>query len=163
MWIETLHHSSATLCIITFLTMFPTIYLPSIHALVESVFGITADKGTEVNQRQVINIHCFDIDGKLVTAQLAAHIINEIDISEDAAEESTAKALLAKVPRTTKKSCPKTLKRPQTTFLAPSFHMFVSVDSVEKITICSSITKCQKSASHPKDLSNAATAPRSFK
>ena len=68
-----------------------------------------------------------------------------------------------KVPRTTKKSCPKTLKRPQTTFLAPSFHMFVSVDSVEKITICSSITKCQKSASHPKDLSNATTAPRSFK
>ena len=69
----------------------------------------------------------------------------------------------SKVPRTTKKSCPKTLKRPQTTFLAPSFHMFVSVDSVEKITICSSITKCQKSASHPKDLSNATTAPRSFK
>ena len=68
-----------------------------------------------------------------------------------------------KVPRTTKKSCPKTLKRPQTTFLAPSFHMFVSVDSVEKITICSSITKCQKSASHPKDLSNATTALRSFK
>ena len=32
------------------------------------------------------------------------------------------------------------MKRPQTTFLAPSFHMFVSVDSVEKITICSSIT-----------------------
>ena len=60
-------------------------------------FGITADKGTEVNQRQVINIHCFDIDGKLVTAQLAAHLINEIDISEDSAEESTAKALLAHI------------------------------------------------------------------
>ena len=29
-------------------------------------FGITADKGTEVNQRQVINIHCFDVDGKLL-------------------------------------------------------------------------------------------------
>ena len=44
-------------------------------------FGITADKGTEVNQRQVINIHFFDVDGKLVCIQLAAHIINEIDIS----------------------------------------------------------------------------------
>ena len=60
-------------------------------------FGITADKGTEVNQRQVINIHCFDVDGKLVSVQLAAHIINEIDVSEECAEESTAKALLAHI------------------------------------------------------------------
>ena len=60
-------------------------------------FGITADKGTEVNQRQVINIHCFDVDGKLVCIQLAAHIINEIDISDDSAEESTGKALLAHI------------------------------------------------------------------
>ena len=60
-------------------------------------FGITADKGTEVNQRQVINIHCFDVDGKLVCVQLAAHIINEIDISDDSAEKSTGKALLAHI------------------------------------------------------------------
>ena len=60
-------------------------------------FGITADKGTEVNQRQVINIHFFDVDGKLVCIQLAAHIINEIDISDDSAEESTGKALLAHI------------------------------------------------------------------
>lgn len=60
-------------------------------------FGITADKGTEVNQRQVINIHSFDVDGKLVSIQLAAHIINEIDVSENCAEESTAKALLAHI------------------------------------------------------------------
>jgi len=50
-----------------------------------------------VNQRQVINIHSFDVDGKLVSIQLAAHIINEIDISENCADESTAKALLAHI------------------------------------------------------------------
>ena len=50
-----------------------------------------------MNQRQVINIHSFDVDGKLVSIQLAAHIINEIDISENCAEESTAKALLAHI------------------------------------------------------------------
>ena len=50
-----------------------------------------------MNQRQVININSFDVDGKLVSIQLAAHIINEIDISENCAEESTAKALLAHI------------------------------------------------------------------
>ena len=60
-------------------------------------FGITADKGTEVNQRQVINIHVFDLDGKLVTVQLAAHLINEISVDGSESEESTAKALLAHI------------------------------------------------------------------
>ena len=60
-------------------------------------FGITADKGTEVNQRQVINIHVFDLDGKLLSIQLAAHLINEISVAEGESEESTAKALLAHI------------------------------------------------------------------
>ena len=44
-----------------------------------------------------MNIHCFDVDGKQVSVPLAAHIINEIDISDDSAEESTGKALLAHI------------------------------------------------------------------
>ena len=50
-----------------------------------------------MNQRQVINIHVFDLDGKLVCVQLAAHLINEISVDGSESEESTAKALLAHI------------------------------------------------------------------
>ena len=59
--------------------------------------GITADKGTELNQRQVINIHGFYLDGELMRIQLAAHLINEISVAKGESEESTAKALLAHI------------------------------------------------------------------
>ena len=61
-------------------------------------FFTTADKGTEVNQRQVINLHAFDIDGRLKKIHGAAHLINEIPVfieaGDEEMEESTAKALL---------------------------------------------------------------------
>ena len=50
-----------------------------------------------MHQRQVINTHGFDLDGKLVSVQLAAHIINEISVGGSESEESTAKALLAHI------------------------------------------------------------------
>ena len=57
-------------------------------------FFSSADKGTEVNQRQVINMTLFDVDGKSINVHLSAHLINEIDLGEGEAEESTARALL---------------------------------------------------------------------
>ena len=57
-------------------------------------FSTSADKGTELQQRQVINFHAYDTDGRLVVIHLTAHIINEIDISDEQAEETTAEALM---------------------------------------------------------------------
>ena len=57
-------------------------------------FSTSADKGTELQQRQVINIHVFDADGRLISLHLTAHLVNEVDISDSQAEESTAKALM---------------------------------------------------------------------
>ena len=57
-------------------------------------FFSSADKGTELNQRQVINMTLFDVDGKSINVHLSAHLINEIDLGEGEAEESTARALL---------------------------------------------------------------------
>ena len=36
----------------------------------------------------------FDVDGKSINVHLSAHLINEIDLGEGEAEESTARALL---------------------------------------------------------------------
>ena len=47
-----------------------------------------------MQQRQVINIHVFDADGRLISLHLTVHVINEVDISDSQAEESTAKALM---------------------------------------------------------------------
>ena len=61
-------------------------------------FFTTADKGTEVNQRQVINLHTYDLDGRLRKIHGTAHLINEIPVviepGNEEIEESTAKALL---------------------------------------------------------------------
>ena len=61
-------------------------------------FFTTADKGTELNQRQVINIHLYDVDGRLKKIHGTAHLINEIPIvieeGDAEIEESTGKALL---------------------------------------------------------------------
>ena len=61
-------------------------------------FFTTADKGTEVNQRQVINIHTYDTDGRLKKIHYMCHLINGIPIIIDendaAAQESTSLALL---------------------------------------------------------------------
>ena len=54
----------------------------------------SADKGTELNQRQVINLTMYDKDGKAINIHLTAHLINEIDLEDGGAEETTAKALL---------------------------------------------------------------------
>ena len=61
-------------------------------------FFTTADKGTEVNQRQVINIHTYDTDGRLKKIHYMCHLINGIPIIIDendaVAQESTSLALL---------------------------------------------------------------------
>ena len=54
----------------------------------------SADKGTEINQRQVINLTIYDSDGRSINIHLTAHLINEIYLDNDEAEETTAKALL---------------------------------------------------------------------
>lgn len=54
----------------------------------------SADKGTEVNQRQVINMTMYDKDGRSMNIHLTAHLINEIDLGDGESEETTAKALL---------------------------------------------------------------------
>ena len=38
-------------------------------------FFSSADKGTELNQRQVINMTLFDVDGKSINVHLSAHLI----------------------------------------------------------------------------------------
>ena len=54
----------------------------------------SADKGTELNQRQVINMTMYDVDGRSINIHLTAHLINDIDLEDGEAEETTAKALL---------------------------------------------------------------------
>ena len=54
----------------------------------------SADKGTELNQRQVINMTMYDVDGRSINIHLTAHLINEIDLEDGEAEETTARALL---------------------------------------------------------------------
>ena len=44
--------------------------------------GEAADKATEVNQRQVINMTMYDKDGRSMNIHLTAHLINEIDIED---------------------------------------------------------------------------------
>ena len=41
-------------------------------------FSTLADKGTELQQRQVINFHAYDTDGRLVVLHLTAHLITKL-------------------------------------------------------------------------------------